>query len=154
MLIPLWLAGAGSGHLFADSVPREPVALRRAGIITLVLALAWVTAMYAASPILIALSGSHMARTLVAMLVVSLTGASLGVPLAIGLQFLSTIPRGPAGWSWANHLAGWGLGGAVAATVVHFTGVRVLWLLGGAELLVALLFFAVGTRQPAELASP
>jgi hypothetical protein len=60
----------------------------------------------------------------------TLTGALLGHPLAVGLRWLASRDPAAVTWAWGAHLLGWAAGGALATLLAYYTGVQRLWLVG------------------------
>jgi spermidine synthase len=150
LVIPAGLAGVGAGRLVADALDAQPRGLARAALFGGAGAAVWILIAYATLEGLTSGAGlGFYGQAAIAAVASGLTGALLGLPLALALKMMNGFSRPPVAWGWAMHLAGWGLGGAVAALAVHYVGVPALWLigLGGAVVGIGLLVAAASSRR-------
>lgn len=137
LVIPLGLAGVGSGRLCADTLAADPVRLRKGLQVGLGVGALWLLLMLATVPALASFEeASSITQALITMALAVITGGLLGFPFALGLRLLAAGDRAWVSWAWGTHLAGWGAGGAMALVLVQYLGVRNLWLVGLADFML------------------
>jgi hypothetical protein len=129
LVIPLGLVGVGAGRLFADVPPRERFA--RVNRLVLGVGIAALGVVGLSWDVVAGLGGASFATRL-ALAFVLLVGAGwvLGFPLAAGVRILGPADSPAVARAWGLHLAGWALGGALAALLVPYLGVSRLWPIG------------------------
>jgi hypothetical protein len=151
LVIPLGLVGVAAGRLYADVPPRER--LPRVARVAMVASLVGLVAAGVGWDLIAGLGSASLGVRLAAVLVLLVAaGWALGFPLAAGLRLAGR--DAIASWGWGAHLAGWALGGALAALLVPYVGVQRLWPIGlGAFAVAALAFTSRRRRSPSQPAA-
>ncbi|MEQ9323054.1 MAG: hypothetical protein RIF41_28060, partial [Polyangiaceae bacterium] len=147
-VIPLGLVGVGAGQLWVEVV--SPERLRRATAIGLAAGLGWLALLAGTHGTILGWVDAGLAfRLTVSMFVLVVTGWQLGWPLAAGLKSVAAWDRASVTWAWGAHLGGWALGGALAASLVRYTGVADLaWVGLGAFALGSIAMVRGQRREP------
>ena len=152
-LIPLGLVGVAAGRLWVEVVARER--LPRATAIGLAAGLGWlVLVMGNMGTIQGWVDAGLVFRLTAAMFVTVVTGWQLGWPLAAGLKTMAAWDTAAVAWAWGAHLGGWALGGALAATLVPYLGIRSLGWLGVVAFALGTVTMGLGQRRMGAEAAP
>jgi hypothetical protein len=144
LLVPLGLVGIASGRLVAELV--QPARVERAAAGAMIAGALWLVALSAGIAEL-ALGVEGPAALGVALLLVAVTGWLFGAAFGLVMQTATSREPGAVGGCWAAHHAGWALGGALAALLVHYWGVSRLYLVTLAVYVAGSLLFAWGAQR-------
>jgi hypothetical protein len=148
LIIPLGLTGVGAGRLWVDSLSRAR--LRSATLLALAAGLGWIALMHFGRGSAAWLTMAPLSLKLAVMAaLLLLSGGLLGVPFAAGVRMVGDWDRAPVSWCWGAHAAGWAVGSALAALLVHYVGVAKLWPLGLACFAVGAVLLALGAKSEA-----
>jgi hypothetical protein len=152
-IVPVGLVGIGSGRLWVDTL--HAVRARRTVMMALAIALVWLLMLHVVSGRLEGLATRPEAvRFGLSGVLLVISGFLLGFPVAAGLRFVGEWERASVSPSWGMHHAGWALGGAAAALLVHYVGVARLWPLGVAVFAVGAVLMTIGARKAPPLRLP
>ena len=144
LVLPLGLVGLAGGRLWVDSVPKGRI--RSYLIVTVALGVPALIGAHVALPALVASALTSSAGGALALLAVGaaglLMGWLLGAPLAAAMRLSGRQNPVAVASIWGLHLAGWALGGALAALSVYYLGSAKLLTLAAAALGVGGLLLA------------